>query len=96
MLCKEWLSQLQYVIGLITLKQKFPLGFTPEKKKMHLIGWKRVTKAKRMGGLGLHSMKALKCNDVSLNLLGILCFTLDYVVSSLNGFCLRTKQGHFG
>ena len=43
-------------------------------KKMHLIGWKRVTKPKRMGGLGLHSMKALKCNDVGLNLLGILCF----------------------
>ena len=39
------------------ISRNFLWGSTEEKKKLHMIGWNKVTKLKNRGGLGLHAAK---------------------------------------
>lgn len=40
------------------LSQNFLWGHSDNKKKLHLVSWKKITKSKKKGGLGLHEVKA--------------------------------------
>lgn len=40
------------------LSRNFLLGHSDNKKKLHLVSWKKITKTKKEGGLGLHEAKA--------------------------------------
>ena len=39
------------------LIRDFLRGSTEEKRRLHLVGWDKVTLPKELGGLGLHKMK---------------------------------------
>ncbi|XP_050273143.1 uncharacterized protein LOC126716155 [Quercus robur] len=51
----------------------FLWGSTEEKRRLHLVGWDKVTLPKELGGLGLHKMK-----DRNIALLAKLCWRLAY------------------
>lgn len=40
------------------LSRNFLWGTSDNKRKIHLVGWKKITKPKKEGGLGLQSAKA--------------------------------------
>ena len=40
------------------LSRNFLWGSTDKKKKLHMVSWKKITKPKREGGLGIHAAKA--------------------------------------
>ena len=40
------------------LSQNFLWGSIDNKKKLHMVSWKKITKPKREGGLGIHAAKA--------------------------------------
>jgi hypothetical protein len=50
--------------NLDALNRNFLWGSTVDKRKLHLVNWKKVTQPKRFGGLGLHSAKVR--NTVSM------------------------------
>lgn len=39
------------------INQNFVWGSTNEVKKMHMVSWKKITKPKARGGLGVHDAK---------------------------------------
>ena len=43
--------------GIDKLNRNFIWGSSENRKKVHLIGWGKVTKAKEEGGLGIHAVK---------------------------------------
>jgi len=43
--------------GIDKLNRNFIWGLTDNKKKLHLIGWQKITKAKEEGGLGIQAAK---------------------------------------
>lgn len=43
--------------GVDRLNRDFLLGSIENKKKVHLIGWSKITKAKEEGGLGIKAAK---------------------------------------
>ena len=45
------------LLGIDRLNRNFIWGSSENKKKMHLIGWNKITKAKEEGGLGIQAAK---------------------------------------
>lgn len=43
--------------GIDKLNKNFIWGTSESRKKVHLIGWNKITKAKEEGGLGIHAAK---------------------------------------
>lgn len=57
--------------------QNFVWGLTDEKKKMHMVNWKTITRPKRRGGLGIQEARGR-----NLNLAAKLCWRME---NSKNG-----------
>ena len=55
MQCVAFLTNLHSVDK---LSQNFLWGSIDNKKKLHMVSWKKITKPKREGGLGIHAAKA--------------------------------------
>ena len=67
MMQTSWLPQ-STCDALNRINQNFLWGITSEKRKLHLLSWKQVTKKKDQGGLGIR--EARKANIAMLGKMG--------------------------
>ena len=71
------------------VNRDFLWGSTEEKKKLHLVSWKKITKPKRFGGLGLQSAK-----EKNLALLAKLCWR--FKTNHVDGWANALRKKYLG
>lgn len=68
------------------INRNFVWGTTDEVKKMHMVSWRKITKPKARGGLGVHDAKGR-----NLTLVAKLCWRMEHSTNSKWAEVLRKK-----